>query len=363
MKKINTSILAVVAASLILVAGCYEGGVTQPPVLGYSGLIAAGWTAFEAGDYSDAMKSFQAAIEMDASRPAGFLGAGWCSIVDSEYWIVGDQYDYMAVQLDGGTWPVATESKTLVQDKNWTVLECIDPVLTDNDILVINSWGTTDSLVVDGYNVFIPTSGKPAMDNVEIGKWLYRQYSNRRFQYTFDIADPNVRALFVAANGFSNHYASVDSVTNGASASTVYLSVPFVDVKVGSDHYNTWCMYENVMTFEYATYSPPAEQLAFGTDAIAAYGILQNARGGNGDVLSGVAMLLGIADDDQYSFSHYSGITSLKMKGMAAAMAFSNQYFRSALGICRQAGYGLNIEVADSNFLVELMQVIETMLQ
>ena len=42
MNKINTTILAVVAASLILVTGCYDGGITQPDVTGYDGFIAAG---------------------------------------------------------------------------------------------------------------------------------------------------------------------------------------------------------------------------------------------------------------------------------------------------------------------------------
>ncbi|MCD6587806.1 MAG: hypothetical protein J7K88_04580, partial [Candidatus Fermentibacteraceae bacterium] len=272
-------------------------------------------------------------------------------------------YDYMAYQLDGGTWPVEFNTATVEQDLSWSEFVCIDPVLTADDSLVINSWGTTDTLIVGGTTVFEPDSLKPAMDNLEIGQWLYNQYGAVRFQYTFEIADPDVKALFTVANGFSLLDASVDSIVNGTSASTVYLSVPYVRVKVGSDYYRTWCMYQNAMTFEYATYSSPAEQLAFGTDAMAAYGILQNARGINGDEYMGVAALLGLAEEGEYSFSHYAGLTSAKLQGMAAAMAYANLHFRPALGICQQAGYGLDIEVSDPNFLVELMQVIETMLQ
>ncbi|OPX31540.1 MAG: hypothetical protein B1H09_02640 [Gemmatimonadaceae bacterium 4484_173] len=364
MKKINAMIIAVIAASLILVAGCYDGGAPMPPVDGYDGLVAAGWEAFEAADYISAMENFQAAIDMDVSRPDAYLGAGWTSVLIPDYWGLGEQYDYMAYQLDGGTWPVEFNTATVEQDLSWSEFVCIDPALTANDSLVINSWGTTDTLIIDDtLVVFEPDSLKPAMDNVEIGEWLYSQYGAVRFQYTFEIDNPNVEALFAVANGFSLADASVDSIVNGASSSTVYLSVPYVRIKLGDVWHRTWCMYEDEMTFEYATYSSPAEQLAFGTDAMAAYGILQNARGVNGDEYMGVAALLGLAEEGEYSFSHYAGLTSVKLKGMAAAMAYANLHFRPALGICQQAGYGLDIEVADPNFLVELMQVIETMLQ
>ena len=364
MKKINTMIIAVVAASLILVAGCYDGGVTQPPVLGYDGFVAAGWAAFEAGDYDTAMDNFQWALEADVTRPDAYLGAGWSSILLPGYWGTGDQYDYMALQLDGGTWPVEFNTVTVEQNLDWSEFVCIDPVLTANDIMVINAWG--DSLLVVEGDTLVPHIGGGdttlVVENAVIGDWLYGQYSNIRFQYTFEIADPNVKALFSVANGFSLIDSSVDSIINGASASTVYLSVPYVRVKVGDAYYRTWCMYENAMTFEYATYDAPTEPLAFGTDAIAAYGILQNAKGVNGSEHLGVATLLGLAAEGEYTFSHYAGITTLKLKGMAAAMAYSNLHFRPALGICREAGYALDVEVSDPNFLVELMQAIEMML-
>lgn len=368
MKKINAIIIAVVAASLILVAGCYDNVTEHPEVEGYMGFVNTGWAAFEAGDYETAMNNFQWAIEMDVSRPDAYLGAGWCSILLPDYWVIGDQYDYMAVQLDGSTWPVEMKTEILTQDLPWTVFECVNPVLTANDIIVINAWGTTDTLIlIDGDDtlvVFEPDSLKPAMDNIEIGDWFYDRYGAVRFQYTFEINDPDVVALFTVSNDFSLINSSVDSIVNGTSASTVYLSVPYTNYKVGGGglSYKTWCMYENDMSFEYATYEAPTEQLEFGTDAIAAYGILQNAKGENGDLYFGVATLLGIAEEGGYTFSHYAGITSQKLKGMAAAMAYSNLHFRPALCICQQAGFALDIEVSDPNFLIELMQAIELML-
>jgi hypothetical protein len=361
MKNIKTTIIVLLAASLILLSGCYDGGSPMPPVLGYTGLVNAGWASFKAGDYKKAMDNFEAAMEMDCSRPEAFLGAGWASILLPDYWGVAYQYDYMAVQHDGKAWPVANKSATLIQNLDWSVFECVNPVLTADDRTVINSFGRTDSLVIGTYVVFAPTTAKPAMDNLEIGKWLHRQYGAIRFQYKFKIADPDVNAMFMVNNGCSFTDCPVDSIVNGSDSSTVYISVP--QVREPAAGVRTWCMNENEMAFKYATYRNLGGQTAFAEDAVAAYGTLQNIKGENGDELAGVAALLGLAADDQYSFSHYAGITSLKMKGMAAAMAFANSHFRPALSICRRAGYGLNIKVTDKNFLIELMQAIDSMLQ
>ncbi len=364
MKKINAMLAIAVATSLILVAGCYDGGVTQPTAIGYDGYVDLGWAAFAAGDYDDAMSNFELAIDIDVSKPDAYLGAGWCSILLSDYWVIGHQYDYMAVQLDGGTWPVAFETEILTQDTTWTVFQCVDPVLTANDIMVIESWGDS-LLVVEGDTLvphFTPNDSVWTVDNIIIGDWLYGEYGAVRFQYKFELDHPNVLALFTVANEFSLVNCSVDSIVNGT-ASTVYLSVPYVRVAAGDDDYRTWCMYQNNMSFEYATYTSAGGSTSFANDAVAAYGILQEARGENGDVHFGVASLLGLANEGPYTFSRYTGITSLKLKGMAAAMAFKNQYFRFALGICRSENFGLSIEVSDPNFLVELMQAIELMLE
>lgn len=366
MKKINTAIIAALAASLILIAGCYDGGNPQDPITGYDGFITAGWACFEAGDYVMAMENFQAAIDMDVSRPEGYLGAGWTSILLPDYWVVGDQYDYMAVQMDNGAWPVETFSASQTQTLMWDTFECIDPVLTANDMLVISSFGDT-ILVVEGDTLFWggttgPDSLKVTVDNLEIGEWLYDQYSTMDFKYTFEIDDPNVVAIFRAANGYSLSDAVVDSIVNGASVSTVYLTVPYVRVAVGSDDYRTWCMNENVMSYEYATYDAAGGSTSITPDGIAAYAILQHARGVNGDLYNGVAALIGLADEAEYSFSHYTGLSSVKLKGMAAAMAFANTEFKFALAVCLSEGYAQNISVDDPDFVVQLMQQIELML-
>ncbi len=367
MKKINTAIIAAVAASLILVAGCYEGGVTQPTPIGYDGFIEDGWDFFNDGDYESAMNSFQQAIDMDATRPEGYLGAGWCSILLPDYWVIGDQYDYMAVQQDGGDWPVAFYAESQTQDIPWETFQCIDPVLTATDQMVLESFGDT-ILVVEGDTLFWggetgPDSIKGTVDNLEIGEWLYDQYGSMAFRYTFEIDDPDVKAIFRVANGFSLVDALVDSVVNGSQSTTVYITMPYVRVPIGSEDYRTWIMYENVMSYEYSTYSAAMGSTSIANDGVAAYGILQNARGVNGDFYKGVAALIGLADEAEYSFSHWTGLSSVKLKGMAAAMTYANTEFRFALFICRSEGYAMGIELEDPDFLIELMQEIELMLQ
>ena len=366
MKKINTAIIALVAASLILVAGCYDSAFTPVPVPGYDGFIADGWNCFAEGEYLLAMENFQDAIDMDVVRPEGYLGAGWCSVVLPDYWVIGNQYDYMAVQQDGGTWPVTVTSESQTQNIDWSTFQCVDPVLTANDMLVIESWGTTDTLIIiagtDTTVVFEPDSVKPAMDNYEIGEWLFDQYGAIDFKYVFEIDDPNVNTIFTVFNGYSLVDATVDSLVNGATSTMVYMTMPYNRVPVGSEDYRTWCMFENVMTYEYASYDAAGGATSIANDGVAAYAILQHARGVNGDLYSGVSSLLGLAEEAEYSFSHYDGLSSLKLKGMAAAMAYANTEFKFALVVCQSEGYALGVSIDDPDFAVELMQAIEMML-
>jgi len=370
MKKINATIIAVVAASLILVAGCYDNGTPMPPVAGYDGLMSAGWTAFEAGDYADAMDKFQAALDMDTSRPEAYLGSGWCSVVLADYWGVGYDYDYMAVQHDGGEWPVEIFRETAVQDTNWTVFECISPELTANDRLVIESFGES-LLVVDGdtlipgfYRGFSTTDTLRITNNWIIGKWLEDVYGHRvRFQYRYQINRADVSVVFRYINAVTQRNCDVDSIVNGSASTAVYLSAPPEEVK-GGDPGWMWISCNNPLEFSYSVYGNPGGQTDITADGLVAYGCLQDVRGLNGKALEGVTMLLGLAaDHPQYSFSHYKSLTSINLKGMAAAIALRNRYFRPALYICQQAGYGLNIKIADPNFLVALVQVIEDMLK
>ena len=375
MKTTSKMILTVLAASLILVTGCYNSDFVEPPIPGYDGIVAAGWTAFDNGDYDAAMVCFQDAIDMDVSRPEAFLGATWCSVLLPDYWSVCFDYSAMALNLDGGVWPIETVTAEKYQDINWTEFECTHPQLTDTDMLVIESWGTTDTLIVvveeDTIVVFEPDTSKLAMDNVEIGEYLedlyyddlVDLYGSSRFQYKFEINDPNVFAMYTVANGFSLIDANVDSIVNNTSTSDVYISMRLKKVEIAdADDIYTWIMYNNRMTYTYATYTPMGGQSSIPLDACTAYGILQDARAENGQGIQGSAMLLGIASEGDYSFSHYAHVTSLRLKGMAAAIAYRNKAYRFALSICRDNGFGLDLLTNTPGFLILLAQEIEAML-
>ncbi len=182
------------------------------------------------------------------------------------------------------------------------------------------------------------------------------------FKYKHEIADPKVQVLYSIANEYSLLECEVDSIVNNASSSTVYIEVPYIRQESGDDLFRTWCMYENTMSYTYTTYDAAAGSTDMANNGVAAYAVLQHARGSNGDVQAGVASLLGLADEAEYSFSHWTSLTSLKLKGMAAAVAYLNTEFRFAFAICRSEGFAMGIELTDDNFVLELGQQIEMMI-
>lgn len=376
MKRTFRLTIAVLAASLVFVTGCYENDVAYPAVPGYDGLVAAGWEDFGNSDYVSAMENFQNAIEIDTSRPEAFLGAAWSAAVLPDYWGICYNYAYMASNLDDGDWAIQTKQGTLIQDTLWTNFECIFPELTANDLIVIASIG--DSLLVIGGDTlcpFYPSNPEAndsvfAVNNYIVGEWFDDQYYDHgpdsvaiHFQYRFEIQDPNVSSIFSVFNEFSATDISVDSIVNGTTSSDIYLDVRRRNVSVPryADFY-TWIMFDNVINYEYVTYTSPGGATGIPIDAQAAYGILQDARAEAGDGIEGAGLLLGIASEGDYSFEHYSSITSTNLKGMAASIAYRNNAYRFALGICRSSGFGLDLDTLDPGFLILLAQTIEEML-
>lgn len=55
----------------LLCAGCSDNGVKQPNDL------ASAWSAFEGGDYDDAIDAFHAAIAAEAADADACAGLGW----------------------------------------------------------------------------------------------------------------------------------------------------------------------------------------------------------------------------------------------------------------------------------------------
>jgi hypothetical protein len=71
------------ALSTLGTTGCGDGDSnngTTPTDPSYADFVARGWTAFTAGDYTDAEGHFQDAVDLDAARADGHSGLGWTSL-------------------------------------------------------------------------------------------------------------------------------------------------------------------------------------------------------------------------------------------------------------------------------------------
>lgn len=355
--------------ALILLAGCGDKLPTDiPDVVGYNGLVAQGWEAYDQGDYTTAMDYFQQAIDTDVTRPEAYLGAGYASIHLSDYWIAGNDFFYMAGQHDGGKWPIATGEASIIQDAGWTVFECISPELSDETMSVLEAYGET-------WTGWPQDTSVTVIDNFIIGAFLYGAapfnvehndpqspaYGNIPFKYRYESDIPGFFLMTSAVNDWSSNAIGVDSLAVEGGNVVAYLNVPYYLVAVSGTNYRTWIMAEHVVKFDYATYDMPSGATAITRDAMAGYAALQVVKGLSGDMISGVAAAVGLYDGGEYSFEH-SEANRNNVLGMGAAMTFLNQDFRFTLYAVKHGGFGMGINIADPDFLVELAQVIQTML-
>jgi hypothetical protein len=370
MKTLRTLILPV-AAGLVFLAGCGDYNPDLPDPITAQGYVNDGWTAYAAGNYALALENFQAAIEADVTYPAGYLGAGWASINQSDYWVIADNYFFMAEQLSSGHAPLVMFSEQLVQDTNWTVFQCVDPVLPDSVMEVIGALGET------WYDW--PAAGDTTViDAVTIGAYLYGaapfatygpDYGAMNFTYRFHTSEPNVAAMLTTFNNFSNVSCPVDSiVADGSGGYWVYVMGDYTAVTQGDLVYRTWIMADNVMTYDYMTFTPGGlDQDTY--DALAGSVMLQHVRGDNGDPLLASAAAIALDRElDAYDFgagTPHDAVLDMSMaqiKGMAASSVFTTTWFRYAWFLCLTEGYGLDLLPTRDDFVFALMQVIESML-
>ena len=356
--------------ALVLMAGCGDKLPTDiPDVIGYNGIVAQGWQAYDQGDYNTAMQKFQEALDIDVTRPDAFLGAGWTSVHLTDYWNVGGEYFYMAAQQDaGGKWPVTSGTAVAEQDPGWTVFECVDPVLSPSTMSVLEAYGEV-------WTDWPKDGDVTVIENQIIGRFLRGtgpfadahndpqspKYGTIPFLYKFTYGVPNFFGI-ISAENVTTPVASgmevVDLLEEGG-VMYAYLHVPHTNSADGE--YDYWIMTEHNIEFDYATFHMPSGATDFTRHALAGYAALQQARGLSGNAVAGVAAAFGLYLQGEYSFSH-SSMNRTNILGMSAAMAFLQQQFRFTLFTVQTAGFGMGLNPDSPNFVIQLAQTIQAML-
>ncbi len=347
MKQI--AIIAILS-SLVLLGGCGDQLPTDiPDVEGYDGFLDLGWDAYEDGNYQLALDYFLDAIDVNTSMAEAYIGAGWASLYLPNYWLIADQYFFMAIQNKIGYYPLSGYGESQVQDTLWTNFECLHPDLPGSilDPILENT--------ADSGMIWVGTEINNIVGDVSI-PFRFRPLNN------------GVISIFEAVNGYNTSICAVDSIAGG----WVYITVPMAIMEIGqpSVNYYTWIMVDNQVNYDYRVFEQTgAAGGQIFHDALAGSCMLQDIRGENGDPLLGSAAAWTLdKQNSDYIFGYgerYEGIevlSNLQLKGTAASLAFAQQYFKFAWFTCTSMGLGTALNPADPDFITSLMTIIETML-
>ncbi len=354
MKVLRTLVLPAVF-SLALFAGCNPENPVLPDPPGAEGYCDMGWEAYGAGNFDQAMEYFQAAIDVDVTYPGGYLGAGWTAINLSDYWVIADNYFYMALQQDVGFAPLAVMAADVVQDTMWTVFECLDTNLPPAVLDPILELTADSGAIWVGEEIYalVSPDGQPDIP--------YRYHM-----------DAYPAAMFYGINQFSQRQCDVDSIVpDGTGGYWVYLWGDYANVAVGDEDQRTWISVGNSISMDYVQYTPGTmSQDSY--DALAGWAMLQHARGANGDPLIACGAVYALAQEvTGYEFGAGQtratlvdiDINDVQLRGVAAANAYLDESFIFSWFTCKTAGYGLDLNKFAPAFEFELLQVIEDMLE
>ena len=344
MKQIVTIALL---GSLVLLGGCESDVTGIPDIIGYQGYLQLGWDSYSDGDFETALDYFYDAIGIDPSKAEAYIGAGWASLYLPDYWRIADEFFFMAIQNKVGYFPLSGYSESQVQDTMWTTFDCLHPDLP-NGVL----------------NPILEQTADSGM--VWVGEQIEDIVGEVSMPFRFMPLNSGVMAMFKAVNSYTTLDCEVDSIAGG----WVYLTVPLATMDIGGDDYYTWISVDEQVNYDYRVFYQTGSaggQLFW--DALAGSCMLQSIRGENGDPLLGcvTAWTLDKQESD-YEFGYgqmyegYESVSNLQLKGTAASIAFSNQYFKFAWFTCISEGLGLEYLPGDPDFVTGLMSVIEFML-
>lgn len=339
-------------AALAVASSCMKNPAGLPEPEGYDGFIAQGWQAVQQGRHAEALDWFQQAIALDVGRADGYLGAGVSCIFIEDCWGIADSYFQAAVQQDMGTSAVVRHlDQSLTQDTLWTVFQCVDPDLPQDSL---DSWL---ALTADSGSIWV---GQTIRDYLVEGGF------DTSLDFRFQPGTEDPVACLELYNIQSGGFYSADSISSGYVHFTVPMKV--TSQGMGSSYY-TWIMADQGVRFDYAVFHGSANAGQITLDALAAWVMLQEVRYPEGDLLMGVACsqgLLQCAPDYLFGKGEQAreGVFDtdiVEVVASAASQCFLGGNHVYSWHICREAGYGLELDPLSPTFLLELLELISWM--
>ena len=325
-----------------------------PDPIGYDGLIEAGWMSLKAAEHSNALDYFRQAMEVDISRAEGFLGAGISTIYIGSWRETGRGFLQQAIQIDHGSSAVNIHTEQCpLQDTLWTVIECIDP-----------------DLPLDSLNTWLAFTADSGL--VWVGQTIRSYLLDNG--YSTDIS----YRLLPKANAFtacldlynmqSGDFYAADSIRDG----WIHFTVPMHSTSQGSQTtYYQWVMADDGVLYDFAEIDLEGNYDQTSLDALAGRVCLEDAFGDEGSLLQATACAQCLIEEaPDYRFGKgdelLESVFNLQLRhvvGCAASFAFSNGKFSYCWFLCRQVGYGENLDPESETFLMDLLLVLAEMVQ
>ncbi len=349
--NLRLSSLLAVLAILAFGSGCGELPSGLPEPEGYDGFLALGWQAIQQGQYQEAFDRFEQAIDVDVSRPDAYLGAATACLYLENHWETADGYFQAAIQQDLGHSAIVQHlNEVQVQDTLWTVFECVDPDLPQESLDV---WLP---LTADSGEVWV---------GQQIWDYLDRGGFDTSLEYRFLPGPGDLVSCLDLYNAQTGAFSYCDSICDGY----VNVDVPMEMIQVGGIAYHSWIMVGQNMGYDYAVLQADGTAGQITRDALAGWTMLQQVRGEGGDLLQASACaqgLLQISPDYQFGEgdSLREGVFDLdaaQVVAGGASYAYLSEKFIYSWFMCRQAGFGLDLDPGSETFLLDLLELFSEM--
>lgn len=336
---------------IILSAGlsCMKNPSDFPEVEGYDGFIELGWQAIQQDEYLDAFEYFQQAIDIDVTRADGFLGAAISTLFLEDYWDQGDDYFQAAIQQDLGRSIVVQHLEEVqIQDTLWTVFQCVDPDLPQDSLDI---WL---SLTADSGEVWV---------GQKIHDYLTSNGFSTDLIFRFSPEYDNPVACLEIYQAQSGTFYSSDSTASGY----VFVTIPVYSVRLGPGYYrHSWIEVGPSIIYDYAAFDLDGYTGQITLDALAGWLMLQEVQSAEGDLLQAIACAYGLlqvapnyqfgADDPDRESVFDTDIVDVAASG--ASCAFNKQKYIYSWFMCKQVGYGLDLDPLSENFLLYLLELL-----